>query len=92
MMERSTSLQGPWEVQQLNHVHGAVDKEPNQGGLIQLKDGHWWFLSHQGRGDWEGRAGVLLPVTWRDGSPLLGRSGQDGIGEMVWGGDKPYLA
>jgi beta-xylosidase len=91
MMERSNSLQGPWVVRQLNHVHGAVDKEPNQGGLIQLKDGHWWFLSHQGRGDWEGRAGILLPVTWRDGWPLLGRPGKDGIGEMVWGGDKPHL-
>jgi beta-xylosidase len=47
MMERSKSLSGPWEVRQLNHVHGIVDKDPNQGGLIQLKDGNWWFLSHQ---------------------------------------------
>ena len=91
MMERSRSLQGPWEVRQLNHVHGMVDKEPNQGGLIQLKDGSWWFLTHQGKGDWEGRAGVLLPVTWRDGWPILGRPGRDGIGEMVWGDSKPIL-
>jgi beta-xylosidase len=89
MMERSKSLDGPWEVRQLNHVHGAVDKEPNQGGLIELKDGHWWFLTHQGRGDWEGRAGVLLPVTWIDGWPVLGRPGSDGIGDMVWGGNLP---
>ncbi len=89
MMDRSKSLQGPWEVRQLNHVHGMVDKEPNQGGVIQLKDGSWWFLTHQGRGDWEGRAGVLLPVTWLDGWPILGRPGPDGIGEMVWGGPKP---
>ena len=89
MMERSKSLDGPWEVRQLNHVHGAVDKEPNQGGLIQVKDGHWWFLTHQGKGDWEGRAGVLLPVTWIDGWPILGKPGSDGIGNMVWGGVKP---
>jgi beta-xylosidase len=89
MMERSTSLNGPWEVRQLNHVHGAIDKEPNQGGLVQLKDGRWWFLTHQGKGGWEGRAGVLLPVTWIDGWPVLGRPGKDGIGEMVWGGAKP---
>jgi beta-xylosidase len=89
MMERSRSLQGPWEVRQLNHVHAAVDKEPNQGGLIQLKDGRWWFLTHQGHGDWEGRAGVLLPVTWIDGWPVPGRPGEDGIGEMVWGGAQP---
>jgi len=92
MMERSKSLDGPWEVRQLNHVHGVIDKEPNQGGLIQLKDGRWWFLTHQGRGDWEGRAGVLLPVTWIDGWPVLGRPGSDGIGEMVWGGDRPLTA
>ena len=92
MMERSRSLSGPWEIRQLNHVHGAVDKEPNQGGLIQLKDGRWWFLTHQGRGDWEGRAGVLLPVTWIDGWPVIGRPGPDGIGEMVWGGDRPIPA
>ncbi len=89
MMERSRNLSGPWEVRQLNHVHGIVDKEPNQGGLIQLKDGSWWFLTHQGKGDWEGRAGVLLPVTWLDGWPILGRPGPDGIGEMVWGGKSP---
>jgi beta-xylosidase len=89
MMERSKSLDGPWEVRQLNHVQGAVDKEPNQGGLIQLKDGHWWFLTHQGKGDWEGRAGVLLPVTWIDGWPIPGKPGSDGVGEMVWGGVKP---
>ncbi len=89
MMERSRSLKGPWEVRQLNHVHGMVDKEPNQGGLIQLKDGRWWFLTHQGIGDWEGRAGVLLPVTWREGWPILGRPGPNGVGEMVWGGESP---
>lgn len=89
MMERSKDLQGPWEVRQLNHVHGLVDKEPNQGGLIQLKDGSWWFLTHQGRGDWEGRAGALLPITWLDGWPIIGRPGPDRIGEMVWGGSKP---
>ena len=89
MAERSNDLRGPWEVRQLNHVHGLVDKEPNQGGLIQLKDGSWWFLTHQGRGDWEGRAGALLPITWLDGWPIIGRPGPDGIGEMVWGSSKP---
>lgn len=89
MMERSRSLAGPWEVRQLNHVHPAIDKEPNQGGLIQLEDGRWWFLTHQGTGDWEGRAGVLLPVTWLDGWPIPGKPGADGMGEMVWGETKP---
>jgi len=41
---------------------------------------------------WEGRAGVLLPVTWIDGWPVIGKPGPDGIGEMVWGGDRPIPA
>jgi beta-xylosidase len=89
MMERSKSLDGPWEIRQLNHVHGAVDKEPNQGGIVQAPDGKWWFFTHQGRGDWEGRAAVLLPVEWVDGWPVLGKVGPDGIGEMVWRDRKP---
>lgn len=89
MMERSQSLNGPWEIRQLNHVNATVDKEPNQGGIIELEDGSWRFLSNQGTGDWEGRAGVLLPVTWIDGWPVLGKPGEDGIGDMVWGGVKP---
>ena len=92
MMERTKNLNGPGEVRQLNHVHPAVDKEPNQGGLIQLKDGRWWFLTHQGQGDWEGRAGVLLPVTWIDGWPILGDPGPDRIGEMVWGAPSPIAS
>ena len=89
MMERAGSLDGPWEIRQLNHVNGAVDKEPNQGGLIALPDGRWYFVTHQGRGDWEGRAMCLLPVTWTDGWPVIGKVGPDGIGGMVWRGRKP---
>jgi len=51
--------------------------------------GQWYFLTHQGTGDWEGRAGVLLPVSWIDGWPVIGRVGPDGIGNMVWRGPKP---
>lgn len=91
MIERSKSLEGPWQSAQLMHVHGMADKEPNQGGLIELPSGKWYFLSHQGKGDWEGRATVLLPVHWVAGWPILGRPGPDGIGEMVWRGPMPIL-
>jgi beta-xylosidase len=84
MMRRSSSLNGPWEERQLNHVAAAIDKEPNQGGLVQARDGAWWFLTHQGTGDWAGRALCLLPVRWIDGWPILGEPGADGIGAMVW--------
>ena len=89
MMERAKSLDGPWETRQLNRVNPGVDKEPNQGGLIQIPDGRWYFFTHQGRGDWEGRAACLLPVTWTDGWPILGKVGSDGIGSMVWHAEKP---
>ncbi|WP_221312824.1 glycoside hydrolase family 43 protein [Granulicella aggregans] len=89
MMERSKSLDGPWESQQLMHVHGALDKEPNQGGLIQMPSDKWYFVSHQGKGDWEGRATVLLPVTWVQGWPIIGEIGPDGIGNMIWHDWKP---
>lgn len=89
MMKRAKSLEGPWETRQLNHVDPKVDKEPNQGGLIQIPDGCWYFLTHQGRGDWEGRAACLLPVTWTNGWPILGKVGPDGIGSMVWYDEKP---
>jgi beta-xylosidase len=89
IMERAKSLDGPWEERQVIHVRPRIDKEPNQGGLIELPTGKWYFLSHQGTGDWEGRAGVLLPVTWIDGWPIMGRVGKDGIGNMVWTANAP---
>ncbi len=89
MMERAKSLDGPWEMRQLNHVNACIDKEPNQGGLIDLPDGRWYFFTHQGTGDWEGRAACLLPVTWTDGWPVIGKVGPDGIGNMVWHAPKP---
>jgi beta-xylosidase len=89
IMERANSLDGPWEERQVIHVRPRIDKEPNQGGLIELASGKWYFLSHQGTGDWEGRAGVLLPVTWIDGWPIMGHVGKDGIGNMVWTANAP---
>jgi beta-xylosidase len=90
MMRRSSTLTGLAEVRQLNHVklYPAVgeiaDREPNQGGIVQVPDGSWWFVTHQGNGNWEGRTLCVLPVTWRDGWPIIGAEGVDGIGNMVW--------
>lgn len=89
MMERSGSLSGPWEIRQLNHVNKAIDKEPNQGGLIQLANNRSWFFTHHGSGDWEGRPASLLPVNWVDGWPIIGELGPDSIGKMVWQVKKP---
>lgn len=91
IMKRATSLRGLAEAAavQLGHVDAAVDGEPNQGALLEARDKSWWFLTHQGHGDWEGRAMCLLPVTWIDGWPIPGRMGSDGIGNMVWRSRKP---
>ncbi|WP_329288266.1 family 43 glycosylhydrolase [Streptomyces pseudovenezuelae] len=89
MMNRGSSLYGPFETRQLEHVNVSVDREPNQGGLVQAPDGSWYFVTHHGHGDWEGRPLSLLPVTWVDGWPILGAVGADGIGTMVWTGRVP---
>jgi beta-xylosidase len=89
MMERSKNIYGPWEIKQLNHVDKKLDREPNQGGLMQAPTGKWYFLTHHGSGDWEGRPASLLPVSWIDGWPVIGEPGADTIGRMVWRGAKP---
>ena len=62
--------------------------EPNQGGIVEGKDGHWYFLTHHGSGDWSGRIMSLLPVEWVDGWPMIGDRSQ-GLGTMVWQGKMP---
>ncbi|MEH0554607.1 MULTISPECIES: family 43 glycosylhydrolase [unclassified Streptomyces] len=89
MMNRGSSLYGPFETRQLAHVNTPVDRDPNQGGLVQAPDGNWYFVTHHGHGDWEGRPLSLLPVTWVDGWPILGSVGADGIGNMAWTGQVP---
>lgn len=53
------------------------------------RKGDWYFLTHHGNGDWEGRCASLLPVTWVDGWPIIGKVGADGIGRMEWEEKKP---
>lgn len=84
MIERSRHIYGPWETRQLMHVNSRIDREPNQGGFVSTASGQWWFLTHQGTGHWDGRACCLLPVTWVDGWPIIGKIGPDGVGNMVW--------
>lgn len=58
--------------------------EPNQGGIVEGRDGRWYFLTHHGTGDWGGRIMSLLPVEWRDGWPMMGKGSGDQPGTMVW--------
>jgi len=89
MMQRSRNIDGPYtEIKQLSHAQKKF-KEPNQGGIVQAEQGDWYFFTHHGSGSWEGRCNSLLPVTWVEGWPIIGRVGDDGIGTMVWSGKKP---
>lgn len=92
MMERAKNILGPYTIKQLNRVDKQKDREPNQGGLIEVNKNKWYFLTHHGRGDWEGRPASLLPVTWVNDWPIIGKVATDTIGEMVWSADKPIHA
>lgn len=91
VMRRAKSIYGPYEEHLLMHSQGKdVDKEPNQGAIVEAPDGKWWFVTHHGTGDFDGRVLSVVPVKWRDGWPEMGIDiDDDGVGEMVWEMDKP---
>jgi beta-xylosidase len=89
MARRARQMAGPWsEVKQLSDNDIAAHN-PIQGGLVPGEKGAWYFFTHHGSGDWEGRAASTLPVTWIDDWPILGQVGTNGMGRMVWRGQKP---
>ena len=55
----------------------------HQGGIVQAKDGKWWALLMQ---DFHsiGRTVCLLPVTWKDGWPMIGLEGNLGRAPRTW--------
>ena len=89
LMQRSKNIRGPYsEPRQLNYAD-KLDHEPNQGGLVQTVKGNWYFFTHHGTMDWEGRPDSLLPVTWIDGWPIIGQPSAKAIGSMVWSAPMP---
>ena len=89
MMERSKIPRRPLGNQAAQPRQQTRRQRAQPGRLDPARNGDWWFITHQGTGDWEGRAMVLLPVTWIDGWPIIGKPGPDGIGNMVWTAKKP---
>jgi len=70
VVHRSDKLTGPWE--------GRValqDKGVAQGGLIDTPDGKWYAYLFRDNGS-VGRIPYLVPVTWKDGWPILGIDGK----------------
>ena len=82
--KRSEKIDGPYDEERILTRNLPGTMEPNQGGIVQGPDKRWYFLTHHGTGDWEGRAVSLLPVTWKDGWPIPGKVESDGIGVMEW--------
>lgn len=91
VMLRSKSIYGPYEERVIMHSQGMkVDKEPNQGALIETSKGQWSFVTHHGTGDFDGRVLSVVPAVWKDGWPFIGKDiDGDGFGEMVWEAEKP---
>ncbi|TDX00363.1 glycoside hydrolase family 43 protein [Dinghuibacter silviterrae] len=78
---RSKNIYGPYEYRTIVHDDGSYP--PNglhQGGLVQLKNGDWWFIIMQDRGPL-GRVPHLEPVVWKDGWPMIGREAK---GVVTW--------
>ncbi|TAM96752.1 MAG: glycosyl hydrolase 43 family protein [Chitinophagaceae bacterium] len=83
MCLRSKNIDGPYESKII--VQDESSYPPNglhQGGMVQLKDGSWWFIIMQDRGP-IGRVPNLVPVVWKDGWPMLGENG-DGKGVVTY--------
>ena len=68
---------------------GPVDQDAtactnaHQGGIVQYKDGSWWALFMQ---DFHsiGRTVCLMPMTWVDGWPMVGLTGNLGRAPRTW--------
>ena len=75
MCLRSKNIYGPYESKVIIQDESSYPNNGlHQGGMVQLKDGSWWFIIMQDRGP-IGRAPNLEPVVWKDGWPMLGKNG-----------------
>lgn len=73
---RSDNIYGPYESKVvINDDHTYPGNGLHQGGMVQLKNGSWWFIIMQDRGP-IGRVPNLEPVKWVDGWPMIGKNGK----------------
>lgn len=80
---RSDHIYGPYAYKIIVNDSGSYQGSGlHQGGMVELKNGSWWFIIMQDRGP-IGRVPHLEPVVWKDGWPMLGKNG-DGKGVMVY--------
>ena len=89
MAKRDKKLSGRFKEEKQLLLPCREANEPNQGGIVEGKDGRWYFITHHGSGDWSGRVMSLLPVEWVDGWPMMGDRSHGEPGAMVWKGAMP---
>ena len=74
---RADSIAGPYEYKIIMDDDSSYPGNGlHQGGMVQLRNGDWWFIIMQDRGP-IGRVPHLVPVKWSDGWPMLGDNGKD---------------
>lgn len=69
VIHRADRLTGPYEGRVALQYQGIA-----QGGLIETPEGDWYAMLFGDRGA-VGRIPYLVPVSWEDGWPILGREG-----------------
>lgn len=68
---RSKEIYGPYERKEV-----LPNGSPHQGGLVELDNGQWWFISFKSTG-YLGRICYLNPVRWGDDDwPVFGDNGK----------------
>lgn len=66
---RADKIEGPYESKMIYSCEGIA-----QGGLVDTPDGKWYAMLFGDRGG-VGRIPFLVPVTWKDGWPMIGTDG-----------------
>ncbi|MFG6432904.1 glycoside hydrolase 43 family protein [Roseateles sp. LYH14W] len=70
IVSRADSIDGPYESRIALDDRGIA-----QGGLVDTPDGKWYAYLFKDNGA-VGRIPYLVPVTWKDGWPVLGENGK----------------
>lgn len=65
------------------NVNATACTNAHQGGIVQTPNGEWWALLMQ---DFHsiGRTVCLMPMTWKDGWPMIGLEGNLGRAPRTW--------